>query len=42
MKPVYRYDIEQNTDEWIAEKLGKFSASSAADLLMDKKDENPS
>jgi len=32
-----RYDIEQNTDEWLDIKLGKFSASIAADLLMDKK-----
>lgn len=30
----YLYEIEQNTDAWIAFKLGKFSASSAADLLM--------
>ena len=30
-------DITQNTDEWYAIKLGKFSASIAADLLMDKK-----
>jgi putative phage-type endonuclease len=30
-------NIEQNSEEWIAFKLGKFSASSAADLLMDKK-----
>lgn len=33
----YRYDIKQNTDEWFEIKLGKFSASVAADLLMDKK-----
>lgn len=33
----YRYDIEQNTDEWIAIKVGKFSASPCAELLMDKK-----
>jgi hypothetical protein len=31
------YDIQQNTPEWTEFKLGKFSASSAADLLMDKK-----
>jgi len=37
MKPKYRFDIDQNTDEWIAEKVGKFSASSGSDLLMDKK-----
>jgi len=37
MKQKYRFDIEQNTDEWIAIKVGMFSASSAADLLMDKK-----
>jgi len=34
--PIYRYDIEQNTDEWFEIKLGKFSASIANDLLMDK------
>lgn len=33
----YRYDIVQNTEEWEEIKLGKFSASTAADLLMDKK-----
>jgi hypothetical protein len=33
---VYRYDIEQNTDEWHAIKVGKFSASTCADLLMAK------
>jgi hypothetical protein len=32
-----RFDIEQNTEEWDAIKVGKFSASTAADLLMDKK-----
>lgn len=32
-----RFDIEQNTDEWILIKVGKFSASTCADLLMDKK-----
>ena len=31
-----RFDITQNTPEWTEIKLGKFSASSAADLLMDK------
>jgi hypothetical protein len=31
---VYRYDIQQNTPEWVVAKLGKFSASGAADLLM--------
>jgi len=35
--PIYRYDIEQNSDEWFDIKLGMFSASSAAELLMDKK-----
>ncbi len=35
--PQYRFDIQQNTDEWLAIKVGKFSASIAADLLMDKK-----
>lgn len=34
--PIF-YDIEQNTDEWYDMKLGKFSASSAAVLFMDKK-----
>lgn len=32
-----RFDIEQNTDEWIQIKVGKFSASICDDLLMDKK-----
>lgn len=32
-----RFDILQNTPEWVEIKLGKFSASSAADLLMDSK-----
>ena len=32
----YRFDIEQNTDEWIALKIGKFSASTANELLMAK------
>ncbi len=30
------HNIQQNTDEWRALKLGKFSASSAYDLLIDK------
>ncbi|MFA5177253.1 MAG: lambda exonuclease family protein [Candidatus Omnitrophota bacterium] len=33
----YNYLIQQNTNEWITAKLGKFSASSASDLLMDTK-----
>lgn len=33
----YRYDIIQNTEEWFDLKVGKFSASTCADLLMDKK-----
>lgn len=37
MKPKYRHDITQNTDEWTEVKIGKFSASSCTDLLMDKK-----
>lgn len=37
MKPVYRYDIEQNSDEWYQIKVGTIGASSATDLLMDKK-----
>ena len=36
-KSIYRYDIEQNSDEWFEIKLGMFSASTCADLLMDKK-----
>jgi hypothetical protein len=32
-----RYDIRQNTIEWEVLKYGKFSASSCAELLMDKK-----
>lgn len=35
--PNYRYDIIQNTEAWEEIKIGKFSASVAADLLMDKK-----
>lgn len=35
--PLYNFDIKQNTDEWLAIRLGKFTASIAADLLMDKK-----
>lgn len=37
MEPIYRYDIEQNTDEWYLSKVRKIGASSATDLLMDKK-----
>ena len=33
---IWRYDIEQNSDEWFEEKNGMFSASTANDLLMDK------
>lgn len=36
-KPEYRYDIIQNSEEWLNIKLGMFSASCAAELLMDKK-----
>jgi len=36
MNPVYRYDIDQNSDEWLEIKLGKFSASTCPDLLMSK------
>jgi len=32
-----RFDIIQNTEEWLALKVGKFSASTADSLLMDKK-----
>ena len=31
---MYRYDIEQRTPEWLILKLGKFSGSTASDLLM--------
>ena len=34
---ILRYDIIQNSDEWFELKLRKFSASTCADLLMDKK-----
>lgn len=34
MQPKYNFSIKQNSDKWIKEKLGKFSASSSADLLM--------
>lgn len=33
----YNFDIKQNSEEWEAIKVGKFSASIAPDLLMDKK-----
>jgi len=33
---VYRYDIIQNEQEWYDIKVGKFSASTCADLLMAK------
>lgn len=36
-KPIYRYDIDQNSDEWFEIKLGMFSASTCPELLMDKK-----
>lgn len=35
MKPEYRYDIEQNTDEWYQIKVAKIGASNAAEVLMD-------
>lgn len=35
--PFYNFEIKQNSDEWLAIKVGKFSASIATDLLMDKK-----
>jgi len=35
--PQYRFDIKQNSDEWFALKVGKFSASTCAELLMNKK-----
>ncbi|HWR94121.1 MAG TPA: YqaJ viral recombinase family protein [Flavobacterium sp.] len=35
--PQYRFDIKQNSDEWLTLKVGKFSASTATELLMDKK-----
>jgi len=34
---IERFDIVQNSDEWFQIRLGKFSASICADLLMDKK-----
>lgn len=37
MKPKYRYDIEQNTDEWHLSRVRRIGASSSVDLLMDKK-----
>lgn len=36
MKPIYRYDIEQNTEEWEHIKIGMFSASVADKLLSGK------
>lgn len=33
----YRFDIIQNSEQWEQIKIGKFSASAANDLLMDKK-----
>lgn len=36
MKPKYRYDIEQNSEEWHLERVGRIGASSAPDLLMAK------
>jgi hypothetical protein len=35
--PQYRFDIVQNSEEWEQIRYGKFTASIAADLLMDKK-----
>jgi len=34
---IERFDIIQNTDEWVEIKIGKFSASTCDALLMDKK-----
>lgn len=34
---IERFDIIQNTDEWLKIKLGKLSASTCDSLLMDKK-----
>lgn len=34
--PIYRYDIKQNSEEWLEIKIGMFSASSADKLLSDK------
>lgn len=36
MDRIYRYDIEQNTDEWLSLKVRKIGASNAPDLLMKK------
>lgn len=35
--PQYRFNIVQNSEEWEQIRYGKFTASIAADLLMDKK-----
>ena len=37
MNPVYNYSIVQGSEEWLNIKIGKFSASTADCLLMDKK-----
>lgn len=37
MNPKYRYDIEQNTEDWHLSRVRKIGASSSVDLLMDKK-----
>jgi len=35
--PKYHYDIKQNTEEWDKIRLGRFTASTCAELLMDSK-----
>jgi hypothetical protein len=35
-KPIYRYDIIQNSDEWMQERVRRIGASNASDLLMAK------
>jgi len=36
LKPSYRYDIVQNSEEWMQERVRRIGASNAADLLMPK------
>jgi len=39
MKPIFRYDIKQNTEAWDKIRLGKITASTASCLLVGKDDE---
>jgi len=34
---IKHYDIDQNSDEWLGLRIGKFTASTFSDLFMDKK-----